>query len=155
MLEKLKNRKSYFSQKPSESESVNLIYEFFEPKAKGIKIILQMLIGLTIIILIITKIVLFINNTSNCGCVFSDRLVKYNFLDITGKALAISACIELAFMLFTPGPDEAIDPLILGLSSAALIMAADEKYYNNAGSSSILLFVICIGFLFWIKNRFF
>lgn len=42
-------------------------------------------------------------------------------------ALAAAAVIELAYTFFTDGPDEAIDPLILGLSSAMLIQVAGRN----------------------------
>src|SRR5215207_10074556 len=37
-----------------------------------------------------------------------------------GGLLGVSAAVELAFMLLTEGPDEAVDPLLLSISAAAL-----------------------------------
>jgi hypothetical protein len=42
-------------------------------------------------------------------------------LDGIGVGLAAAAVVELAYTLFTDGPDEALDPLMLGLSAAILI----------------------------------
>ena len=42
----------------------------------------------------------------------------------TGVGLAAAAALELAYTLFTPGPDEALDPLMLGLSATILLKLA-------------------------------
>ena len=46
---------------------------------------------------------------------------SYDVLNLTGDALAAAAAVELVYTLFTKGPDEALDPLMLGLSAAALL----------------------------------
>jgi hypothetical protein len=43
------------------------------------------------------------------------------FLNGIGIGLAAAAAIELAYTLFTDGPDEALDPLMLGLASTLLL----------------------------------
>ena len=39
---------------------------------------------------------------------------------IIASALAAATVIELAYTLFTPGPDEALDPVLLAIASALL-----------------------------------
>ena len=49
-----------------------------------------------------------------------DFLSRRNVLEIVGEGLALSAGIELIYMLFTDGLDETVDPLIIGTASAIL-----------------------------------
>jgi hypothetical protein len=44
-------------------------------------------------------------------------------LAIVGTFLAASTAVELAYLLFTPGPDEAYVPVLLALATAALLLA--------------------------------
>jgi hypothetical protein len=37
----------------------------------------------------------------------------------------VSTAIELGYMLFTSGPDEAVEPLILGIAGAALLVLSE------------------------------
>jgi hypothetical protein len=67
-------------------------------------------------------------------------------------ALAASAVIELAYTLFTPRPDEALDPLMLGLSAAMLVQVASVKsdtLLRDVGA--LLLETIVLGLLFAIR----
>ena len=61
--------------------------------------------------------------------------------------------MELAYTFFTDGPDEAIDPLILGLSSFALIeISCSDTHLNNI-AIPILLVTLAIVVLF-VARRF-
>jgi hypothetical protein len=68
-------------------------------------------------------------------------------------ALAVAAAIELAYTLFTPGPDEALDPLMLGLSSALLVLVTREGSSPVARFSGVLIGVAALGALFFIRHR--
>ncbi len=64
----------------------------------------------------------------------------------------------MAYMLFTPGPDEAVEPVILGLASTLLYVLS---LLDLGGSISlwqysilILSIGITIGGLFFIKDKF-
>jgi hypothetical protein len=61
--------------------------------------------------------------------------------------------VELAYTFFTDGPDEAIDPLILGLSSFALIEISRSDTHLNTSAIPILLVTLAIVVLF-IARRF-
>jgi hypothetical protein len=74
-----------------------------------------------------------------------------NPLEIVGKGLMVSAAIELAYMLFTDGPDEALNPLILGLSSAALITASREAL-SFPEAAVIAVTCLAIAILFHVKR---
>jgi hypothetical protein len=40
----------------------------------------------------------------------------------------MSAALDLAYMLFTEGPDEAVQPLIVGIAAAVLISVSEFKH---------------------------
>jgi hypothetical protein len=76
---------------------------------------------------------------------------------VFASALAVAAAIELAYTLFTPGPDEALEPLMLGLSSGILFLIsenADKNLSAPAQFSAVLLGVLALGFLFVIRRYF-
>lgn len=85
------------------------------------------------------------------------HILSTGILALVSKAVMVSAAIELAYMLFTPGPDEAIDPLILGIAGTALLVMSDE---NAAKTDSILydgvavlLFVFSLAILFYLRFK--
>lgn len=67
-----------------------------------------------------------------------------------GVGLAAAAVVELAYTLFTPGPDEALDPLMLGLSAALLLLAGDLGPDNISveRAAALLLLGILLAALF-------
>jgi len=48
-------------------------------------------------------------------------------LELIGEALAAATVVELAYTLFADGPDEVLDPLMLGIS-AFLIIELGKSY---------------------------
>ncbi len=68
----------------------------------------------------------------------------------TGAAfLAASTVVELAWLLFTPGPDEALDPVILAMATTALLSAGlvtgdspNGLHVVGLGLSTLLLVVL-------------
>jgi hypothetical protein len=90
------------------------IYDSLQPRAKKVKAVLQMAIG----IITVTAV----------GWRYFDTLGDGDptslFLNGIGIGLAAAAAIELAYTLFTDGPDEALDPLMLGLASTLLLKLA-------------------------------
>lgn len=85
------------------------------------------------------------------------HILSTGILALVSKAVMVSAAIELAYMLFTPGPDEAIDPLILGIAGTALLVMSDE---NAAKTDSmlydgvtVLLFVFSLAILFYLRFK--
>jgi hypothetical protein len=90
------------------------LYDAAEKPAEAVKGYLQMLLGV-----VVASVVAYSLIFRWSALPLSD--IANNALLLVGGALALSAVIELAFTFFTPGPDEALDPLILGVSSFALI----------------------------------
>lgn len=66
-----------------------------------------------------------------------------------GLGLAAAAALELAYTLFTPGPDEALDPLMLGLSATILLkLAAIDGPISLANAGTFLLLGGLLAILF-------
>lgn len=75
-------------------------------------------------------------------------------LPVIAAALAASAAIELAYTLFTPGPDEALDPLMLGLSAGILYLVSESGIPATTQFAGIFVGVIALGVLFLVRARF-
>lgn len=70
-------------------------------------------------------------------------------LEGTGVGLAAAAAFELAYTLFTPGPDEALDPLMLGLSATILLkLGALEGPISLANAGTFLILGTLLAVLF-------
>ncbi len=114
---------------------------------------LQMLIGVSIVALLAAKLGLHAWVPPYVPELW-DWLQKTPSLEIVGAALAISAAIELAYMLFTPGPDEAVEPLITGISATVLIVISREDQWHYEGIALIVALTASAGFLFWVREQF-
>ena len=75
-------------------------------------------------------------------------------LEIIGNALIYSTAIELAYTLFTDGPDEAVAPLITGVAAAILIGASDPKQFTPAGAGTVAILLVVLAGLFLIQKLF-
>ena len=63
--------------------------------------------------------------------------------------------VELAYMLFTPGPDEAVQPIVTGV--AAFILYALSKDPEKLGNNQIIgiaLMILIIPLILWTKEKF-
>ncbi len=129
-------------------------FRLLQTPARNIKTLLQFAIGAALAFLLIYRTWLEFRPDSNLMSVGPIvAWIKEPILKLVGKALILSAGFELAFTLFTPGPDEAIDPLLLGLSATALITAS-EGPLTLCRAGLIGLLALTIGFLFFIRERF-
>lgn len=116
------------------------VYDSVQPIAEAIKAIVQMTIGVAALIILVIQICIHLpTSAANIG----DRA-----LAIIGVALAVSAAVELAYTFFTDGPDEALDPLILGLSSFGLIEISRSAAELNTVAIPLLVIVVAIVVLF-------
>ncbi len=102
-----------------DTDNTHGLYNFLRHYAESIKIILQMSIG------VILGIALLIDGFAFLLSVFGNpskiSFATFNPLDIIAYGLFFSTGVDLAYMLFTPGPDEAIDPVMTGLAAAILL----------------------------------
>lgn len=76
-------------------------------------------------------------------------------LSYVAKALAISCGLQLAFMLITKGPDEAVEPIMLGVASVILLMlsAIEPDKWTVYNSLSVAILVLCIAGLFFLSKK--
>jgi hypothetical protein len=121
------------------------LYEKVEPTAALIKAVIQMGIGLAAMGVFAYQCI----SPHRHSMSLADRA-----LSVAGGALAISAAVELAYTLFTKGPDEALDPLILGISAFALInISRHDPPLSNSLAIPVSLLALALLFLF-VARRF-
>jgi hypothetical protein len=122
------------------------LYHSADPPAQWIKAIVQMAIGVGTVITI--AIVVWIPSLRHDG-------IAELALKVVAVGLALAAVVELTYTLFTEGPDEALDPLILGLSSFILLKISDpitDLTLSNAGTFAILIAALAV--LFILRHQF-
>jgi hypothetical protein len=70
-----------------------------------------------------------------------------------GLTLAAATAVELTYTLFTHGPDEAIDPILLGLAAALLIQLGQVSSFRLSEAAAAVLYVLALAGLLLIKKR--
>jgi hypothetical protein len=120
--------------------------ERFTKHAEGIKAGLQVLIGFAFAIFLAYQVIKSLDTESLQST--ADHALK-----AVGGALAISAVVELVYTFFTKGPDEATDPLILGISSFALFkLSARKAHLDTASALPLALLALAIVALFFARR---
>jgi hypothetical protein len=122
------------------------LYHAADPPAQWVKAIVQMAIGIGTVITI--AVVVWFPELRSGG-------IAELALKVVAAGLALAAVVELTYTLFTDGPDEALDPLILGLSSFILLKISDpgtDLTLSNAGTVAIL--VLALAVLFILRHQF-
>jgi hypothetical protein len=128
--------------------SSDALYDRAKGPAEGIKTFLQMVTGVTGVVVVAVAVVRDFKGGGGA------QDMTTHVLAIIATTLAVAAALELAYTLFTPGPDEAIDPLMLGLSSILLYLISTLTSLTWTAGVSILLFAITLGLLFAIRKKF-
>jgi hypothetical protein len=95
------------------------LYRRYGPVARNLKTLIQMAIGAAAVAILAAHF--------GWAAITGDlprslHSATTQLLGGVGVALAAAAVVELAYTLFTPGPDEALDPLMLGLAAALLLL---------------------------------
>lgn len=128
------------------------LYQWLGGPAESVKIALQMIIGAGIVGLLILKVASSFGLPSWLPGPVTATL-KQDTLEIVAHGLMYSAGVELAYMLFTPGPDEAVEPVLLGLASAVLLTISND---GDSVLNMLNVAVMCaaIAGLFYVKDRF-
>jgi hypothetical protein len=122
------------------------LYSATKSPAKWLKAIAQMLIGVGTLATLM--VVVWIPHLRSVG-------IAELALRVVGTGLALSAVVELTYTLFTDGPDEALDPLTLGLSSFILLKISDPKTgLSVSNASTITLLVVALAGLFVLRKIF-
>jgi hypothetical protein len=122
------------------------LYKVADPRAEWIKAVVQMLIGVATVLTI--AVVVWIPSFRSIG-------IAELALRIVAIGLALAAVVELTYTLFTDGPDEALNPLILGLSSFILIkLSAPKTELTMSNTGAIALLIVALGILFILQEIF-
>lgn len=76
-------------------------------------------------------------------------------LTYVANALAISCGLQLAYMLITEGPDEAIEPIMLGIASVILLILStiEPAQWSIYNSISIIILILGIFLLYYISLK--
>ena len=130
----------------------HLIYQYMKPKAEVIKIVLQMFVGLFIFIFLAMKLLIDAGVEPNLDAIY-ETLKAAKLLSVVAYGLGVSATIELAYMLFTPGPDEVIDPLLMGLASTVLLLMSKADLLSWQLGLGILFIVAAMAGLFYLRPK--
>jgi uncharacterized membrane protein len=70
---------------------------------------------------------------------------------VIADALAAATAVQLVFTLFTPGPDEALDPALLALAAALLLQLGKVEKFNLEEGAAIVLYSVALGILFLVR----
>lgn len=128
---------------------VDHLYAWIAPKARLLKAAIQMLIGALAVVDLGTQ--MWKGHISwRPGFPTAEHS-----LALIGSALAAATVVELAYTLFTDGPDEVLDPLMLGITTFLIIELGMTTTHITWGTGfGLLLSTIALGALFAIRQRF-
>jgi hypothetical protein len=125
-------------------------YIWIAPKAKLLKAVIQMFIGG----LAVARLGAYMwhRHSWHWNPLFTGA---DDSLALIGRALAAATVVELAYTLFTDGPDEVLDPLMLGISAFLIIELGKTGTHIAWGTGlGLLLTAITLALLFAIRQKF-
>jgi hypothetical protein len=70
---------------------------------------------------------------------------------IIADALGAATVIQLVYTLFTPGPDEALDPVLLAIATALLFQLGSVESFHWQDGLAVLLYGAALGALFAVR----
>jgi len=155
--DKSQREKSPFSKMHSMVTTQDLYQGPLPKYALFLKTVFQFMIGILLIGVLVIKG--FVEVLQTFDIVQEDRkvlvglnplvthIVRIDTFGYIAAALAISAGIDLGYMLFTDGPDEALTPLLLCISSAAVYTMSNKPEKNwvvGIYVLSILMLICCM-----------
>jgi hypothetical protein len=159
----LKSRMRGWWNEPKDWDSSSQTWEANHYRHKAfahrVKVIVQMCIGIAAVI---WAVWLTVAAAPGDTCIQHTNSPKicYGFppatviLNLAGSALAVATVVEPAYTLFTPGPDEVLDPLALGLSATILLLVAGMTELKLETAAAALVLVIALAALFAIRKRY-
>lgn len=135
------------------------IHRFFSRPAGIVKVVCLMLIGLGVAVALIAKVYMIVLTDHQCATdsvSLGNKVLCINSLELVAYALGIVAGFEFAHRLFSNGISHAIEPLILGVCSALLLMISALKLENASWELAMVLtsLTLCIGALLYFRERF-
>jgi hypothetical protein len=121
--------------------------------ANSVRKFVQGLIGLVILAIVVLKFSSIIWQFIGWGLLFSS-LKGVRILELVGAALGFSAAMDLAYMLYTEGPDEAVQPVIVGLAATILMFVSATKPEDLGWQTAltVLLLAVTIALLFYVRD---
>lgn len=128
--------------------------------AKRVKAVLQMAVGLYAIYWLV-RAFLFTRGVHTCVATEAHPVSttpKFCYMippaivvfQIIADALAAATVIQLAFTLFTPGPDEALDPVLLAIATVLLFQLGNATLRWQDGLA-VLFYATALGSLFVVR----
>jgi hypothetical protein len=124
------------------------LYDHLRGPAQGVKVLLQMIVG------IVGAIIVIVSALGDIHAHTPPVDVGHHVLAVIAVSLAVAASLELAYTLFTPGPDEAVDPLMLGISAVFLYLVSKQEEFTWTIGVAATLFAVTLGILFAVRQRF-
>jgi hypothetical protein len=130
-----------------------LVYHRYKPWAYEIKSAAQMIVGMATVGGLMYSFAHHIDLKGHLG---SAEDITRELLGGIGAGLAAAAVIDLAYTLFTPGPDEALDPLMLGLAASMLVLVGglDTKDLSLGRAVGLLALGLLLTVLFVTRLMF-
>jgi hypothetical protein len=126
----------------------HFLYSYLEPVAKLLKTALQMAVGVVAVVFLWRTVWGAFFDSHHNNLPTAERT-----LTTIAAALAIAAAIELAYTLFTDGPDESINPLTLGLSAAVLLQLARADRLSLGEGLALVFYSVGLVVLFFVRNK--
>ena len=121
-------------------------YRSVAPKARYFKSIVQMVIGVTAAFFAIREA------WHGLATIDDVTVVQNHVFEAIALGLAVAAAVELAYTLFTPGPDEALDPLMLAVSAALILQLGKVEKFQWQEAIAALIFAAALAGLFAIRK---
>jgi hypothetical protein len=139
---------------PRRPQGADRVYALLGGGARVVKVLLQMLVaGVTMVFMVWGLVEKLIADRALLPVIDAQPTVHF-VLGVVGVGLAVATAVELAYGLFTDGPDEIVDPIMLGLASAILIQLADAQRFDTGQAVAALLYVVALGVLFMTRKRY-
>jgi hypothetical protein len=127
-------------------EKVPRPYRKAAPIAGFFKALAQMAIGLAAVVVLLVRLIM-------AWVAGSDvNQLQAEIFGVIGVALALAAAVELAYTLYTHGPDEALNPVMLALSAALILQLGHVELFQWPEGVAALLYVSALAGLFAVRN---
>jgi hypothetical protein len=110
------------------------------------KAIIQMIVGAVAAAMTIARALIALGDHESL------QVIQETVLGTIGVGLAVAAAIELAYTLFTHGPDEALDPVMLAVSAALILQLGKVDKFQWQDALAALLYIGVLGGLFAVRK---
>jgi hypothetical protein len=131
-------------------------YDTLEKPARTLKILAQMLVGILLVVSVSAQLIAAFQKTQETTVIWQ-KFDSTILLDTIADALLVATAIELGYLLFTDGPDEAINPLITALAAAILLSIpakAATPDVDLKGAIAVAVFSLILALLIWVRARY-